>query len=239
MRFPHPLVAGTLLRRYKRFLADVRLENGKTVVAHSPNTGSMLGVSTPGSRIWLLDHGPDTQRKTRYTWELTELESGICVGVNTARSNALAREVIESKHLPALSGYKRISGEVRYGEERSRIDLLLQGGNLPDCYVEVKNVTAVDETGLALFPDAVTTRGQKHMRELIHRVAMGDRAAVLFTIQRCDARAFRPAWEIDPAYSELLVRAVETGVEVYPLLFEATPEGITFLRAVPLSLSAP
>ncbi|WP_294948189.1 DNA/RNA nuclease SfsA [Sulfurivirga sp.] len=239
MKFAHPLTPGTLLRRYKRFLADVRLENGETVVAHSPNTGSMLGVSTPGSRIWLLDHGPDTPRKTRYTWELTELETGVCVGVNTGRSNALAREVIEAKRLPTLSGYERLLSEVRYGEERSRIDLLLQGDGLPDCYVEVKNVTAVDEAGLALFPDAVTTRGQKHMRELTYRVAAGDRAAVIFTIQRRDAHAFRPAWEIDPAYSELLRRAVEAGVEVYPLLFEATPEGITFLRAVPLSMSAP
>ena len=234
MRFDPPLIPGILQRRYKRFLADVTLSDGTEVVAHSPNTGSMLGVSEPGSRIW-LSHHPDPKRKTHYTWELTEV-GAICVGVNTARSNALVQEVFAQQRLSAFHGYARIEREVRYGSERSRIDLLLTGDGLPDCYVEVKNVTAIDQKGCALFPDAVTTRGQKHMRELARMVADGHRAVVAYTVQRSDARAFRPADEIDPDYGEALRQAVAAGVEVLPLQFEATPHGITFLRPLAFSL---
>ncbi len=237
MIFDPPLIPGTLIRRYKRFLADVELDNGEIIVAHSPNTGSMMGVSDPGSRIW-LSHNPDPKRKTHYTWELTEV-NGRCVGVNTARSNTLAREAIESGALDAFHGYSRIQSEVRYGQERSRIDLLLEGDGLPPCYVEVKNVTAVDEAGLALFPDAVTTRGQKHMRELMHMVENGARAAVVLTVQRTDCHAFRPACEIDPAYSALLRQAADAGVEIYPLQFKATPKQITFQRLLPLQWCSP
>ena len=239
MRFHRPLIPGILLRRYKRFLADVRLEDGREVTAHSPNTGSMLGVSTPGSRIWLLHHD-DPRRKTQYTWELTELKTGLCVGVNTARSNALVREVLEEGHLPELQGYPVIRQEVRYGQESSRIDLLLSGHpDKPDCYMEVKNVTAADEKAQALFPDAVTQRGQKHMRELMHIRSQGQRAAVVFTIQRTDTHCFRPAWEIDPAYSELLEKAARQGVEIYPLQFRPSPDAISFERRVPVCWSRP
>ncbi len=237
MIFDPPLIPGTLIRRYKRFLADVALDNGKMIVAHSPNTGSMLGVSEPGSRIW-LSHNPDPRRKTHYTWELTEV-NGICVGVNTARSNALAREAIEAGAIEALRPYTTIRTEVRYGQERSRIDLLLEGESLPPCYVEVKNVTAVDDAGLALFPDAVTTRGQKHMRELMHMAESGCRAAVVLTVQRVGCDAFRPACEIDPAYSRLLRQAANADVEIYPLQFEATPEAVTFRRTLPLQWCSP
>lgn len=228
MTFDPPLLPGKLLRRYKRFLADVELENGEIVVAHSPNTGSMLGVSDPGSRIWMSYH-PDPKRKTHYTWELTQV-GNICVGVNTARSNALVLEVLESGTLEAFRGYSRIEREVRYGSEHSRIDLLLKGEGLPDCYVEVKNVTAVDENGAAIFPDAVTLRGQKHMRELARMVDAGHRAVVAYTIQRSDAKAFRPADEIDPNYGKALREAVAAGVKVLPLQFDATPQAITFRK---------
>lgn len=237
MIFEPPLLPGTLIRRYKRFLADVELDSGQTIVAHCPNTGAMLGVSNPGSRIW-LSHHPDPKRKTHYTWELTEV-NGRCVGVNTARSNALAREAIKAGAIEALQLYTTIETEVRYGQERSRIDLLLAGKDLPPCYVEVKNVTAVDDAGMALFPDAVTTRGQKHMRELMHMVESGCRAAVVLTVQRMDCDAFRPACEIDPVYSSLLHQAAQTGVEIYPLQFEATPEAITFQRILPLQWCSP
>lgn len=233
MKFPTPLIPGTLIKRYKRFLADVTLDNGEVITAHSPNTGSMLGVSEPGSRIW-LSHHPDPKRKTQYTWELTELPT-TCVGVNTASSNALAQEAIAEGHIAPLSTYTTIKPEVRYGQERSRIDLLLTGENLPDCYIEVKNVTARAEDA-AIFPDAKTTRGQKHMRELMHMVESGHRAAVVFTVQRTDCETFRPAWEIDPAYAALLKEAHEHGVEIYPLEFKATMNAITFQRILPFVL---
>jgi len=235
--FDPPLLPGTLIRRYKRFLADVVLDSGETILAHTPNTGSMLGVSDPGSRIWLSHHS-DPKRKTHYTWELTEVNQ-ICVGVNTARSNALAQEAIQAGAIQTLQSYATIRTEVRYGQERSRIDLLLESDSLPPCYVEVKNVTAVDDAGRALFPDARTSRGQKHMRELMHMVACGHRAAIVLTVQRTDCTAFRPAWEIDPTYSELLYQAAQAGVEIYPLQFKATPEAITFQRILLLQWCLP
>ncbi len=234
MIFDPPLQPGTLLRRYKRFLADVELPDGQMIVAHSPNTGSMLGVSEPGQRIW-MSHHPDPKRKTHYTWELTEVGE-ICVGVNTARSNALVAETFSAGLLSAFNGYTHLEREVRYGHERSRIDLLLTGEELPDCYVEVKNVTARDAAGMAIFPDTVTLRGQKHMRELARMVKAGHRAVVVYTVQRSDTHAFRPADEIDPAYGEALRAAVAAGVEVLPLQFEATPRAIIFQRPLAFSL---
>jgi sugar fermentation stimulation protein A len=165
--FSEPLIAGTLVRRYKRFLADVVLEDGTALTAHCPNTGSMLGCQTPGSRVWLsLSDNP--KRKYAHTWELVELDGGALVGINTGRSNALVREAIESGLMGELGGYDEIRPEVRYGDENSRVDFLLTGTN-GACYVEVKNVTAAVREGIALFPDAVSTRAARHLRELLRR----------------------------------------------------------------------
>ncbi|MEY2632636.1 MAG: hypothetical protein RIR00_1290, partial [Pseudomonadota bacterium] len=180
MDFPTPLLPGRLLRRYQRFLADVQLDDGRLVTAHCANTGSMLGCCTPGSRVWLA---PATApgRKLAWTWELVEVEDQ-CVGIHTGRSNALVAEALRAGRVPELAGYSRLRQEVAYGGadgRRSRIDLLLEADTRPRCWIEVKNVTAAVSGGIALFPDAPSSRGRKHLLELGERVAAGERA-VLF-----------------------------------------------------------
>lgn len=209
MKLPQPLVAGTLIRRYHRFLADVELEDGSVVTAHTPNTGSMMGCAIPGSRV-ALSLSPNTARKYRHSWELVEAD-GIWVGINTQLPNLLAREAIENGTIAELAGYQTIRGEVPYGEG-SRIDLFLTGPK-GHCYVEVKNVTLVDK-GRALFPDAVSARGQKHLRELMEMVRQGHRAVNLFVVQRADGDSLSPADHIDPAYGKLLREAARSGVEL-------------------------
>ena len=191
-----PLIPATLVKRYKRFLADVTLQNGVHLTVHTPNTGSMLGLAEPGMQVWLRDTH-STTRKYRYSWEMSEPESGNYVGVHTGLVNKLVCEAINDGTIKELQGYDKIVQEVRYGVENSRIDLLLRQNDRSDCYVEIKNVTAKDKQGYALFPDAVTTRGQKHLRELIKVVEAGQRAVLLFCVQRADVDAFRPADEID------------------------------------------
>lgn len=247
MRLP-PLVAGTLLRRYQRFLADVRLEDGSEVTAHCPNTGSMLGCKTPGSRVW-LSRADNPERKLAWTWELVEARPGVLVGLHTGRTNALVREAIEAGRIPGLADYGRIRQEVKYGEERSRIDLLLEAGPLPDCYVEVKNVTAVAEPGdpvdavaeggsrIGYFPDAVSTRGAKHLRELSAMVRQGKRAVIFYCVQRGDIDEVRPADHIDPAYGEALRAALAAGVEAVALGADPDPGSIHLLR--PLRVVCP
>ena len=171
MEFKTPLIEATLLRRYKRFLADVCLGDGELITVHTANTGSMLGCAEPGSRVW-LSRSESTTRKYPYSWEITETAAGVLVGVNTALPNALVREAIESGVIGELQGYDSLRGEVSFGSERSRIDWLLENGGKAACYVEVKNVTAaVADT--AIFPDAVSARGAKHLRELMGVVAAG------------------------------------------------------------------
>ena len=206
-----PLIEGRLLRRYKRFLADVALPDGRVVTAHTPNTGRMEGLTRPGSRVWLRDsHNP--RRKYRYSWVLVEARPGVLVGIDTALSNRLVREGIENGTIAALQGYRGIRQEVPYGRERSRIDLLLTDGPGGQCFVEVKNVTLV-ENGIAYFPDAITERGRKHLRELAHQVQRGHRGVVFFCVQRGDARRFHPADHIDPRYGETLREVIAQGVE--------------------------
>ena len=192
MKFPHQLEPGRLLRRYKRFLADVELSDGTQVTVHCPNSGSMLGCATPGSPV-LLSRSGNLSRKYPHTWELVHAD-GCWIGINTAWPNLLAREGIEQGIVAELQGYERIRQEVRYGSERSRIDLLLEGPG--ECYVEVKNVTLV-ENGMARFPDATTTRGQKHLRELMAMVENGARAVNFFVVQHANATAVTPADDID------------------------------------------
>jgi sugar fermentation stimulation protein A len=219
MQLP-PLVAGRLIKRYKRFLADVELDDGRLVTAHSANTGSMRGCAEPGSRVW-LSAADNPARKLAWTWELTQTAPGVVVGIHTGRSNALVEEAIRAGHIPALAGASRIRREVRYGQN-SRIDLLLEFDDAAPVYVEVKNVTLV-ESGVARFPDAVTTRGAKHLQEMSAMVAQGARAAMVYCVQRTDARALESADDIDPEYGRQLRAARASGVDAYALCAAPDP----------------
>ena len=213
MKFTDPLIRGTLVRRYKRFLADVVLDTGETVTAHCANSGSMLSVDAPGSEVWLSPaRNPD--RKLKYTWELIRIGEAL-VGINTARPNAIVAEAVAAGEIPELSGYTSVRREVKYGKN-SRIDLLLEGPGKPKCYVEVKNVTLKREClpdRSVEFPDAVTTRGTKHLAELSERVREGDRAVMMYLAQREDGDWLALADDIDPAYAEAFKRATAVGVE--------------------------
>lgn len=213
MKFPENLVQGRLLKRYKRFLADVCLDDGQTVTAHCPNTGSMLGCQPDDARVW-LSPASNPKRKLRYTWELVETAPGQLACVNTARPNAQARAAVEAGTIAGLAGYGKVRAEVRYGEENSRIDLHLSGhARLADAWVEVKNVTLCED-GVGYFPDAVTARGQKHLRELMAQVGRGDRAVLLFCVNHTGIGEVRPADHIDPVYGSLLRDAADAGVEL-------------------------
>jgi len=225
------LIPAVLIRRYKRFLADVELSDGSQITVHCPNSGSMAGCAVPGSRV-LISRSPNPARKYCYTWELVEAD-GHWVGINTGLPNRLAREAIEAGVMTELQGYDRIRQEVAYGSN-SRIDLLLTGeGGL--CYLEIKNVTLVDGER-ALFPDAVTTRGQKHLRELMQVVAAGHRGVTLFMVQRQDAVAMSPADGIDPIYGQLLRRAAESGVELLAYQALVSPAEIRVTNPLPIYL---
>ena len=232
MLFPS-LLEGRLVRRYQRFLADVETAGG-LVTAHCPNTGSMLGCKDAGMRVW-LSPAANPARKLAWTWELVETAPGVIVGVHTGRSNALVREAIDAGAVPELTGYPTLRPERKYGEG-SRIDLLLQAPGRPDCYVEVKNVTAAVEGGVGYFPDAVTARGAKHLRELAAMVAAGHRAVLVFCVQRGDVAEVRPADRIDPAYGRALRDALAAGVEVLALGATVTPQAIALTRRLAVTV---
>ena len=232
MEFTTPLIEATLLRRYKRFLADVRLGDGEVITVHTANTGSMLGCAEPGSRVW-LSRSESTTRKYPYSWEITETTAGVLVGINTALPNTLVQEAIEAGVIGELQGYGSLRGEVPFGSERSRIDWLLEDDGKGACYVEVKNVTAaVADT--AFFPDAVSARGAKHLRELMGVVAAGQRGVLCFCVQRRDVAAVRPADEIDAVYGETLREALRNGVEVIAYQADVSPVGIALRRPLPV-----
>lgn len=233
MRFPVPLLTGRLRKRYKRFLADVVLDDGRALTAHCPNTGSMLGCHEPGSRVWLSE-SDSPKRKYPHTWELVELDGGVLVGINTGRANALVREAIRSGLIGELGGYDEIRAEVRYGNENSRIDFLLTG-NDGSCYVEVKNVTAAVDEGVAVFPDAVSTRGTKHLRELMDVASHeGSRAVLCYCVQRSDVREVRPADGIDPDYGRTLREALAAGVEVIAYRAKLDTQGVVLAERIPV-----
>jgi len=221
MRFDPPLTTGVLIQRYKRFLADVRLDNGEVLTAHVANTGAMTGMKAPGSRVALSYH-PNRGRKHPWSLQLVEVtDTWVCV--NTSLANGIVEEAILGGHIPQLAGYGSLQREVPYGEN-SRIDLLLTEADRR-CYVEVKNVTLVEEA-VALFPDAVTPRGAKHLRALAAMVKKGHRAVAFYLINRSDCHLFRPASQVDPAYAKELQTAMGVGVEAMAFRTEATLQGI-------------
>ncbi|MBB4284917.1 DNA/RNA nuclease SfsA [Roseospira goensis] len=239
MDFPTPLIRGTLVRRYQRFMADVVLDDGTPVTAHCANSGSMLTVKPPGAEVW-LSRSDNPKRKLKYTWELVRIGDHL-VGVNTNHPNALVADAITDGTIPELAGYDRLRREVKYGRN-SRIDVLLEGRDRPTCYVEVKNVHMKRdpaEGGAAEFPDAVTARGAKHLDELVDMVASGYRAVMVFLVQRGDCGRFRIAGDIDPAYLEALDRALSLGVEALCVSCTVTPERISVAGPLPLDLDSP
>lgn len=233
MKFDPPLRPAHLMRRYKRFLTDVELPDGGTLTALCPNTGSLLGCLTPGAPVWLSRSDAPT-RKYAHTWELVQASGGALVGINTQIANRLAEEAIAAGVIAELRGYTHCAREVRYGSERSRIDLLLSAPGEPPCYVEVKNVTAAVDAGVALFPDAVSERGSKHLRELMQEVARGHRAVLLFCVQRQDVHEVRPADGIDPLYGSTLRAAIAQGVEVLAYRARVSPGEIVLAERIPV-----
>ncbi len=231
MKIDKPIFFGTLIKRYKRFLADIKLDGGETITAHCANTGSMKTCIEPGWRVVVSD-SLNPKRKLRYTFEMIHNEK-CWIGINTQLPNKLAKEAIEISTIKELQGYTRILMEQKYGKN-SRIDLLLEH-ETEKCFVEVKNVTLM-EKGDYLFPDSVTTRGLKHLNELIEMVKKGNRAVMLYVIQRSDGKLFKPAKEIDPQYSEKLKEAHEIGVEVLPYLAQVSPQEIVLSQKLDFEL---
>jgi sugar fermentation stimulation protein A len=235
MRFETPLVPGRLVQRYKRFLADVVLDTGETVTATCPNTGSMMGLVAPGSRVWLSTSDSPT-RKYRHTWELVEADLGkgpSLVGINTGHPNKLVAEAIAGGVVKALGGYPTLRREVKYGKN-SRIDILLECATKGLCYVEIKNVHMMRKAGLAEFPDSVTERGAKHLGEMADMVRDGHRAVMVYLIQRPDARSLSLAGDVDPGYIAAFEAAAAAGVEAIALRCRVSPEEIAVERTVPI-----
>lgn len=234
MKFPDPLIRGTLIKRYKRFLTDVELEDGTVVVAHCANPGSMLSVNDPGAEVWLSPaRNPD--RKLKFTWELIRIGRSL-VGINTAKPNALVEEAIQKNVITELTGYENVRREVKYGKN-SRIDLLLESPDEAPCYVEVKSVTMKrdrSKNGPYEFPDAVTTRGTKHLHELSDMVKQGNRAVMMYLAQRQDGQSFTVAGDIDPEYEKTLKSAMKAGVEAICYSCKLTSKEIKVATPVPI-----
>lgn len=238
MYFSFPLKAATLQRRYKRFLADVEMLDGTALTLHCPNTGSMKNCAEPNSRVWFWDSANE-KRKYPCTWELVEVEQRFLACINTQRANGLVVEAINNATITQLQGYGQLQTEVKYGQEKSRIDIFLsQHKYLPDCYVEVKNVTLMAAQGQGLFPDAVTERGRKHLRELVYMVTQGQRAVLVYCVAHTGITQVSPAWSVDPAYAETLVWAIEQGVEVMAYGAEISLTQMSLERVVPIDMMA-
>lgn len=233
MKFDKPLIPATLIRRYKRFLADVRLDDGRELTVHTANTGAMTGCAEAHSRIWLRD-SENPSRKYPLSWELSTSSEGSLIGINTHLANSLVEEAIKEGVIAELQGYSRICREVKYGEENSRIDLLLEHDSRVPCYIEVKNVTLLRDGNRAAFPDAVSTRGSKHLRELIHVRQQGNRAVLVFCIQRDDASSMQAAADIDSEYAQTLKQAYALGVELLAYRAIVTTESIVLSQSVPV-----
>jgi sugar fermentation stimulation protein A len=236
MEFPSPLVRATLVQRYKRFFADVTLEDGTPVTAHCPNPGAMLGLNTPGLPCW-LSRSDDPKRKLAHTLELVQADGGL-VGINTMHPNRLVAEALAVDAIPEVSGYASIRREVKYGVG-SRVDFLLESPDRPACWLEVKNVHLRREGRLAEFPDCVAARSLKHLRELSAEVAKGARAVMLFVVQRTDCDVFAACADLDPAYARGLDDAAAAGVEVFCYDCDISPSAIRVGRRLPWRGASP
>ncbi|MCR6652286.1 MAG: DNA/RNA nuclease SfsA [Cellvibrionaceae bacterium] len=232
MLFPEPLQQGVLIQRYKRFLADIRLENGEILTVHCPNTGSMKNCLQPGAPAW-FSLSSDTKRKYPATWEIATTPHGHLAGINTGRANRLVREALEAGLVPSLRGFNSIRQEVAYGSEGSRIDFLLEIENQP-VYVEVKNVTLAESDGQGFFPDAVSARGARHLRELAAMVRAGYRAVLVYCVQHTGITQVTAAEHIDPAYAAAFYQAIREGVEVIALGAHISPTEIALKQALPV-----
>ncbi|MGK0704528.1 DNA/RNA nuclease SfsA [Yokenella regensburgei] len=234
MQFSPPLQSATLIKRYKRFLADVMTPAGETLTLHCPNTGAMTGCATPGDTVW-YSTSDNPKRKYAHTWEITQTQQGAFICVNTLRANMLVKEALQNDVIAPLTGYSVLKSEVKYGEERSRIDFLLQADDGRNCYIEVKSVTLA-ENEYGYFPDAVTERGQKHLRELMSVVAAGDRAVVFFAVFHSAITCFSPARHIDAKYAQLLNEAKNKGVEILAFKAELSADMMTLNEPIPVVL---
>jgi sugar fermentation stimulation protein A len=235
MLFPSPLLPGTLVQRINRFMAEVKLDSGETITAAVPNTGSMMGLKAPGSRVWLSVSDSPT-RKYPHTWELIETDLGagpVMVGINTNHPNKIVAEAIEAGQVKALKGYASLKREQKYGKN-SRIDILLEDPKMGTCFVEIKNVHLSRTAGLAEFPDSVTARGVKHLAEMSDMVADGKRAVMVYLIQRADVTSLSFARDIDTTYADAFLAAKMAGVEAIALRCALTTQGICVETTVPI-----
>ena len=228
MRFQSPLVPARLIRRYKRFLADVTLDDGREVTVHCPNPGAMTGLAEPGTRIW-LEPG---RGRLPFGWRLTELPGGHFAGIDTAVPNRVVKEALADRGLAPFAAYDTVRPEVRYGE-RSRVDFLLTGDGLPDAWVEVKNAHLRRDGTLAEFPDCVTARGARHLGELARMARAGHRAALVYVVQRTDCDRLSLARDIDPGYADAARAAAEAGVEMLAFATRIDPGGVTLAGPLP------
>ncbi len=235
MLFTPPLQSATLIKRYKRFLADVVTPEGQELTLHCPNTGAMTGCAAPGDTVW-YSTSDNPKRKYAHTWELTETQQGAVICVNTLRANTLAKEAVLAGNIPELAGYNILKSEVKYGEENSRIDLMLQAEGRLNCYIEVKSVTLAEKE-YGYFPDAVTARGQKHLRELMSVAAAGHRAVILFAVLHSAIDRFSPAHHIDAKYAQLLIEAQEKGVEILAWKAELSTKMMTLNKPIAVALT--
>jgi sugar fermentation stimulation protein A len=239
MLLPQPLVRGRLVQRYKRFFADMVLDDGREITAHCPNPGAMLGVNLPGQGAW-VSWSDDPKRKLPWTLQLVEANGGpqgnVLVGVNTMLPNRLVAEALAAGAIPELAGYATVRPEVKYAEA-SRVDFLLTDPDRPPCWLEVKNVHLSRTPGLAEFPDCVAARSTRHLGDLEAMVAQGDRAVVLFVVQRVDCDRFAPASDCDPAFAKALERVVANGVELYVHACDVDVTGIKIARRIQTDLS--
>lgn len=231
MEFARPLERGRLLRRYKRFLADVMLDDGREVTAHCANPGAMLGLNAPGLAVW-LEPNDDPRRSLRYAWRLAELDGGGWVGIDASLPNRVVGEALRAGAVPALAGYDAIRAEVRYGRA-SRVDFLAEGPGLPPAYVEVKNVHLRRTGDLAEFPDCVTARGARHLDELAGMARAGARAVMLYLVQRTDCRRVALAADLDPAYARAFAAARAAGVEAIAHGARISPAGVALGPEMP------
>lgn len=235
MKFAQPLIPAQLIKRYKRFLADVILEDGQALTVYCPNTGSMMNCAKPDSRVW-LSYSDDPKRKYAYTWQLVQNHPDELACIHSALANNVVKEALEAGKVAELRGYEQLQTEVRYGDENSRIDLLLSC-NDEQCYVEIKSVTLHVDNGLGLFPDAVSARGSKHLRELVAMKQQGHRAVLLFCVQNTAIKRVAAAAEIDPKYAQTLQEVIAAGVEVLVYDTEISPQGVELKGSLPFVLA--